>query len=135
MWLTANRKIALRQCLVWLGVMVFSIVFQMVYYQHSHDVYSNYITYLWITPALLVAVNFVLGVLDYEGGTWTRFALNCGSGTLMVYFVISGIYEIALTYSTWTWLFFLMAVFFFAAALVLFLVHANAPDSGKHAKP
>jgi hypothetical protein len=123
MWLTANQKIGFRQSLVWFGVMVFAVVFQVVYYQNSHDVFSNYITYLWVLPLALLLLNLLLAFLNYEGGVWTRFALNAATATLMVYLAIKGIYEIALTYSTWTGLFFYLALIFYFLALILFLAH------------
>jgi hypothetical protein len=119
MWLTPERKIALRQTLIWLGVTLFSVVFRIVYYAESHGVTSPYMSYVFV-PAVLLALLYVLNlVLGGNLGIWVRFSLNAGTGTLIVYLALRGVYAIAQASSSWSDLFLYMALAMYALGLIL----------------
>ena len=96
MWLTPERKIGLRQSLIWLGVLGLTIAFREIYLYNSHGVYSDFIGFVWV-PALVLLVSYVVVCFLFaiDVGEWGRLGFNCGIGTITVYMVIKGIYEIA----------------------------------------
>jgi hypothetical protein len=96
MWLTPERKIGLRQSLIWLGVLGLTIAFREIYLYNSHGVYSDFIGFVWV-PALVLLVSYVVVCFLFaiDVGEWGRLGFNCGIGTIIVYMVIKGIYEIA----------------------------------------
>ena len=96
MWLTPERKIGLRQSLIWLGVLALTIAFREIYLYNSHGVYSDFIGFVWV-PALVLLVSYVVVCFLFaiDVGEWGRLGFNCGIGTIIVYMVIKGIYEIA----------------------------------------
>ena len=96
MWLTPERKIGLRQSLIWLGVLALTIAFREIYLYNSHGVYSDFIGFVWV-PALVLLVSYVVVCFLFaiDVGEWGRLGFYCGIGTIIVYMVIKGIYEIA----------------------------------------
>ena len=96
MWLTPERKIGLRQSIIWLGVLAFTIAFRQIYLYNAHGVYSDYIGFIWVPPlTLLVAYASVCLIFAIDIGEWGRLSFNCGIGTIIVYMAIKGVYEIA----------------------------------------
>ena len=96
MWLTPKRKIGLRQTIIWIGVLAFTILFREIYYYNSHGVYSDYMTYIWIAPLVLLSVYLIASFLfQIDFGEWGRLGFNAGVGTIIVYQAIRGVYEIA----------------------------------------
>ena len=96
MWLTPKRKIGLRQSIIWVGVLALVILFREVYYYNSHGRYSDYMTYVWIGPSILLSIYVIFAfLLQFDFGEWGRLGLNAGVGTIALYQIIRGIYEIA----------------------------------------
>lgn len=97
MWLTSNRKLGLRHTLIMFGVSLFGLLFMIIYYANSRGMVSRYLNFIWLSPLLLsIAYALVCMVGSIDIGEWSRLALNAGTGTLMVYQAVAGIYDIAL---------------------------------------
>ena len=130
MWLTPERKIGLRQSIIWLGVLAFTIAFRQIYLYNAHGVYSDYIGFIWVSPLILLAIYLLLALLlQIDFGEWGRLGLNAGVGTLIVYQAIKGVYEIARVEPEnsidvrWAPFFLVMAIICIAAGVVLSILH------------
>jgi len=108
--------------MIWLGVTLLSAVFRIVYYQKSHGVTSPYMSYVFVPAVILTflyAWNLVLGG---NLGVWVRFSLNAGTGTLMVYLALRGVYAIAQASSSWSDLFLGLALVMYALGVILLIL-------------
>jgi hypothetical protein len=105
--------------MIWLGVTLFSVVFRVVYYAKSHGVTSPYMSYVFV-PAVLLTLLYGLNlVLGGNLGIWVRFSLNAGTGTLLVYLALRGVYAIAQASSSWSDLFLDVALGLYVLGLIL----------------
>ena len=64
MWLTPERKIGLRQTLIWLGVLAFTIAFRQIYLYNAHGVYSDYIGFIWVPPLILLVAYAAVCLIE-----------------------------------------------------------------------
>jgi len=96
MSLTPNKRYGLKHSIIWVDVALFGVLFMTIYYMNSHDVYSMFITLIWVAPLILSIIYFLLMFWkEKDIGEWGRFGLGAGAATLMVFQALEGIYEIA----------------------------------------
>lgn len=122
MWLTNKRIGNLRQASVWTFLIAFMFLFRFVYYENSHGVYSDYITFSWIIPLVMTLLFMLLFLLNIDIGIYTRYCLNLATALLIIYLLISGVYEIALTSSNWLITFLVLSILAYIASIILLIV-------------
>jgi len=130
MWWTSNRKLGARHAIIMFGVALFGLLFMVIYYANSRGMVSKYMNFLWLSPLLLsIAYALVCVLGDIDIGEWSRLALNAGTGTLMVYQALAGIYDIALVRAenspdvAWSVLFHWLGVVLIWAGVILSVVY------------
>jgi hypothetical protein len=122
------HKRSLIQGFIFLGVSAFSVLFTFVYYRYSHEVYSDYISYLFIIPLCLSAFYLVLFFFHKEAGIVGTTFLDTGAPTLMIYSALQGVYEIAETYNEWSVLFLVVGIVLAGLGIVFSFLHVFGRD-------
>lgn len=79
---------------------IFCVIFRLVYYHYSHNVYSVYITWLFVVPILGGMVSFFIKNVFF----------HCAMVTFSVSMAIKGVLEIAGTTSKYRFILTLVAV-------------------------
>ena len=104
---------------VYAGVTMFCLAFSTIYARYSHNVSSDYMTYLFVCPLLLGCVPALLLMKVSEIGKLGRISYNAyhsGVAALTVSSMLRGIFEIAgtssefQTYLTYAGLFLLLEI-------------------------
>jgi len=81
---------------------------------NSYGMTDNHLTYLFVAPLTYMIVFFVLFVAKYSLSEIARYVLNMSFPFIYLYMMLSGIYTIAKTTSSWLFVF----LIFFALALI-----------------
>lgn len=99
-------------------------LFSFIYEQHSHQVYSNYMIYLFAVPLALGAFPQLIFVglpkLDI-GGSWQRIIHNFSIATLAIGVLLQGMLEIYGTTSTFVVLYFVVGLGLLMVSIALWL--------------
>lgn len=108
---------------VYLGFTLFCLLFTYVYMLYSHDVYSDYMTYLFAWP-LSGGVIAVIGLLIARGKQ-IRLAFNTyNSGVAILTFgsLFRGILDIAHATSIYEIIFWIVGGIVMAAGIIIFII-------------
>ena len=109
-----NQKTAKRYFWLFLGTIVFSVVYE----TQSHHVISLWMVCLPLYPLILGVLPFSLLKKQIPDG-WARQFWHCGVATAMAGSCLTGIFRIAGTYMPYTRHFMIVSVLFFIAALII----------------
>src|SRR5574344_2699494 len=107
---------------IYIGILLFSILFTSVYYLNSHGLRDLHMTLLFLPS--LVSIFFLL-IFAYFAKTpkgIVIYSFNIGFGLLWCYLCLTGIYNMAKSNSNWLWLFLLFSIFSFILSVALYLV-------------
>lgn len=104
------------------AVSVFSGVVTFFYYMFDHGLRDNHMTFLFVPGLVMVTLFFVLAmtgvIVDGKAMIVTHFAF----ALLWFYLLLSGIYTMAKTGSSWLWVYLLLSGLLWAVALALEIV-------------
>ena len=118
-----NRRHSLRQFFIFLGVAVFAGLFTVVYYQFSHGLYSDCLTWLFLAPLSLALAYMILFLSKAEAGILSTVLLDCGMATMTVFLALSGIYQIAEAVNAQLPIFLVVAIILLSAGAVALAVN------------
>ncbi len=105
-----TRKINLRQFIIYLSLTAFSLLFTMVYYMNSYGMTDAHLDYLFLAPSIISLIYLLFFIFKYEQTSTSRYILNMSFPFLYIYMMLSGIYTIAKTSSTWLFVFLVVAI-------------------------
>lgn len=117
-----NRS--LKRVLIYLAITIACGIFSFIYEQHSHQVYSNYMVYLFMVPLILgVIPQLVFTLLPWLdiGGSWQRIIHNFAIATLSVATLLRGMLEIYGTTSAYIGLYFVAGASLLITSVALWL--------------
>ncbi len=110
---------------IYLGVTVFCGLFSFVYEHFSHQVYSNYMVYLFAIPLVLGVLPQLAAVqwpkLD-TGGSWQKIIQSFAVATLSVGSALQGVVEIYGTTSSYILYFFIVGFCQLVLSVVMWVV-------------
>ena len=123
--LDTNKKHFLRAAAVTLIFSLACIIFTIIYYRHSHKVYSDWMTYMFLLPLCGGTVLYLFFALISSKIHRSRVAFNLynsGIAALTVGFCSSGVFEISGGDSPYLPVFFVVGTALCAVAVVTFIV-------------
>jgi len=106
-----------------IDLLIFSIIliiFMIIYYQFSHNVYSNYMTYMFLVPLISLIINIFV-----KDNKLFNNLIRSSSFTIVLYMMLNGIFEIAGTSSTLTIILLIFGVVMYILSFISILKEAR----------
>lgn len=103
-------------------VTLFCIFFNFVYSKFSHEVSSNYMTYMFLYPLIGgVLIKIILIITNAKESIQASNFYDCGLATLLVWSCLKGIFEIAGASSSYESIFFIAGLILIIIGIILFV--------------
>jgi steroid 5-alpha reductase family enzyme len=116
------------EALVWLGVTLFVVIAKSIYYANAHSLTSDWMGNAWLYPfgVMILAILFALWGKDL--GAYGRLFFNTGCASIILYFFLMGVYEMASNYNETTPAFLFIGLAFLLVGSILGGIHLlNSP--------
>lgn len=104
-----------KKVLFYIVFAIVCIIINVIYAQFSHEVSSNYMTYMFLYP-LIVGIG--TSILNYKNIKSVSDIFLCGILTLTIGSFLQGVFEIAGTSSDFQLLFYIIGVVFILIGLI-----------------
>lgn len=104
---------------------VFCMIFTYVYYKFSHEVYSDYLSYMFLIPLVFGTLFYGVMTLCKSIPKLNRIAFNIynsGIATLTVACMLKGILNIAMATSPYVIYFFIVGIAMLLVGLLIFAI-------------
>jgi hypothetical protein len=111
------------ECLVWLMVTILVIVGKSIYYANAHSLSSDWMGNAWICPFVYFILNLALALFGKDLGAYGRLFANTGIASLILYFFLMGVYEMASNYNESTPVFLFTGIAFLIVGTILGVAH------------
>ena len=125
---TSSNKSAKKGLFIYIGVTIFAGIFSFVYELFSHQVYSNFMVYLFVVPLVLGVIPNALALAIPRlnvGSAWQKTAQAFAVTTLSVGSILQGIVEIYGTTNSLISYFFIAGGVFLLMGIIIWIVNAD----------
>lgn len=125
---TSSNKSVKKSLFIYIGVTIFAGIFSFEYELFSHQVYSNFMVYLFVVPLVLGVIPnaLALAILRLDvGNAWQKTVQAFAVATLSVGSVLQGIVEIYGTTNSLINYFFIAGSVFLLMSIIIWIVNAD----------
>ena len=125
---TSSSKSAKKSLFIYIGVTIFAGVFSFVYELFSHQVYSDFMVYLFVFPLVLGVIPNALALAIPRlnvGSAWQKTVQAFAVATLSVGSILQGIVEIYGTTNSLINYFFIVGGVFLLTSIIIWIVNAD----------
>lgn len=119
----------LNRLFIYIAITLICGLFSYIYEQHSHQVYSNYMVYLFAIPLVLGAIPQFIAVLNLKlnvGGSWIKIIHNFAIATLTIGSLLKGMLEIYGTTSKFIPYYFVIGASLLAVSIAMWMVSSSS---------
>jgi hypothetical protein len=121
--LWAKNPRAWIEVIVWLSVTLLVVVAKSIYYANAHSLTSNWMSNAWLCPFVYSLILIVFALLGKDFGAYGRLFANTGVASLILYFFLMGVYEMASNYNEMTPAFLFIGIAFLIVGTILTVSH------------
>jgi len=110
---------------IYIAITITCGLFSFIYEHFSHNVYSNFIVYLFVIPLVLGVVPQLVALIYPKlavGGSWQKTMHNFAIATLTAGAILQGIVEIYGTSTTFTRYYFEIGVALLALGIAMWII-------------
>ena len=111
------------EVIVWLSVTLLVVVAKSIYYANAHSLTSNWMSNAWLCPFVYSLILIVFALLGKDFGAYGRLFANTGVASLILYFFLMGVYEMASNYNEMTPAFLFIGIAFLIVGTILTVSH------------
>lgn len=125
---TSSSKSAKKSLFMYIGVTIFAGIFSFEYELFSHQVYSNFMVYLFVVPLVLGVIPnaLALAILRLDvGNAWQKTVQAFAVATLSVGSVLQGIVEIYGTTNLLIRYFFIVGGVLLLTSAIVWIINAD----------
>lgn len=125
---TSSNKSAKKSLFIYIGVTIFAGIFSFAYELFSHQVYSNFMVYLFVIPLILGVIPnaFALAIPRLNvGSAWQKTVQAFAIATPSVGSILQGIVEIYGTTNSLINYFFIAGGVFLLMSVVIWIINAD----------
>ena len=113
-------KKIIKSSMFWYAIFsVICIVINCIYAQFSHEVSSNYMTYMFLYPLILGTIESLLNI---RKNRWAKDVCFSGILTLTIGSFLQGIFEIAGTASEFQIVFYVVGIILILCSLIILAI-------------
>lgn len=115
-----------KSLLIYILLTAFCGAFSYVYESFSHEVYSDYMAWLFLIPLLLGVIPNILALISkklFFVSSWQRIIHNFAIATLTVGSILQGVVQIYGTSSPYIIYYFIVGIAFLALSILIWIAN------------